>query len=521
MNGLWRTLVITHRYLGVAVGLLMAVWFASGIVLMYVGFPRVTEDARMRALTPIAWAACCRFGDAPAGDETIPLAQVENLAGMPALRLQRPGRRDSALDLAQGAPMPIDAERALAVALDAAPRIIGRPAKPVDSELAQADQWTVGRLVRDRPLYRFAFDDPERTNIYVSSMAGQVVHWTTATERFWNWLGTIPHFIYFADLRSNVALWSQIVIWTSLLGTFLTVVGLYLGIAQFKRGSGGKLSPYRGWFYWHHVTGLVFGLVTLTWVFSGLLSMNPWGFLESGRGGGEQARLRGPPPKWQELRASLDAIRARPSLAEAVSLTTAPLAGQLFWVATLRDGTAVRLDVQGNIAAPTAADLAGAAERIAGPAAIAEQGLIADEDSYYFKQRRERLVLPVYRIILGDADRTRYYLDPGSGVLLQRFDGNRRWQRWLFDGLHRLDFTASMRSPAFRNVVVLALMLGGLGLSATGVYLAIRSSGSDLATLWRWTGRRMTAIRQSGNPPRPVFGPRTDQPARRRSSDPD
>ena len=27
-------------------------------------------------------------------------------------------------------------------------------------------------------------------------------------------------------------------------------------------------------------TGLVFGLVTLTWVFSGLLSMNPWGVLD-------------------------------------------------------------------------------------------------------------------------------------------------------------------------------------------------------------------------------------------------
>src|SRR5215470_4785878 len=249
MGGLWRTLVIIHRYLGVAVGLLMAVWFASGIVLMYVGFPRVTEDARMRTLTPIAWAACCRFGDAIADGEAILQAQIENLAGVPSLRLQRAGRRDGAFDLARGEPLPIDAARALAIALDAAPRIIGGPAKPVDSELAETDQWTVGRLVRDRPLYRFAFDDPARTNIYVSSTAGQVVHWTTATERFWNWLGTIPHFLYFVDLRSNVALWSQIVIWTSLVGTFLTVVGLYLGIAQIKRG---RLSPYRGWFYWHH-----------------------------------------------------------------------------------------------------------------------------------------------------------------------------------------------------------------------------------------------------------------------------
>ena len=49
-NGLWRALVVLHRYLGVAVGFLMAVWFVSGIVMMYVGFPRLTESERLRAL---------------------------------------------------------------------------------------------------------------------------------------------------------------------------------------------------------------------------------------------------------------------------------------------------------------------------------------------------------------------------------------------------------------------------------------------------------------------------------------
>jgi hypothetical protein len=31
---LWRTLVIMHRYLRIAVGILMLIWFASGIVMM-------------------------------------------------------------------------------------------------------------------------------------------------------------------------------------------------------------------------------------------------------------------------------------------------------------------------------------------------------------------------------------------------------------------------------------------------------------------------------------------------------
>jgi hypothetical protein len=66
-----------------------------------------------------------------------------------------------------------------------------------------------------------------RTILYVSGRTGRVVHWTTATQRFWNWLGAIPHWLYFADLRSDVALWSEIVIWTSVLGTFLTARTLH------------------------------------------------------------------------------------------------------------------------------------------------------------------------------------------------------------------------------------------------------------------------------------------------------
>jgi hypothetical protein len=408
--------------------------------------------------------------------------------------LQRPGRLDGSLDLAHGVAMRIDADQAHAIALDAAPRVIGQPAKVIAVERAETDQWTVGRLVRDRPLYRFAFDDSEGTNIYVSGTAGQVVHWTTATQRFWNWLGTIPHFLYFADLRSNVALWSQVVIWASILGTFLTVLGLYLGIAQFRRGRDGKVSPYRGVLYWHHIAGLVFGLITLTFVFSGLVSMNPWGFLDSRRGGGETGRLQGPAPKWSDVRSSLDAIRTRPSVANAVSLVTAPLAAQLYWLATLNDGTVIRLDAQGSVAAPTAADLAQAAQRIAGPSAIAEQGLIDEADAYYFRQRRESFALPVYRVILSDADSTRYYLDPHSGALLQRADANARWHRWLFGGLHRIDFTAWMRARPLWDIIILTLLLGGLGVTATGFYLACRRIHTDFVILRRLMGRRRTDV---------------------------
>jgi uncharacterized iron-regulated membrane protein len=482
--GLWRALVVLHRYLGVAIGLLMAVWFVSGIVMMYVGFPRLTEAERLRALSPVPWQACCRLGEGlPSDDQPIVRAQVESHLGEPALRLRRVGARDGLVDLARGVVVPVDADTARRIALAAAPRLTGREAAIVAQEEVTTDQWTVGRYFRDRPLYRFDFDDPARTSLYVASTAGQIVLVTTATQRFWNWLGTIPHWLYFTSLRNDVALWSQVVIWTSIIGTFLTVMGLVLGVIQFRRAR----SPYRGLFYWHHVTGLFFGVVTLTWVVSGLFSMNPWGFLES-RGSGETGLIQGAPPKWGEVKSSLEALRTWPELARVVSLTSAPLAGRLYWLATRQDGSSVRLDAAGHVASPSEADLAGAAARLAGVLGIAEQGLMNEEDAYYFN-RRDAFVLPVYRVILNDDERTRYYLDPASGALLQRADANGRWHRWLFGGLHRLDFTAAMRARPFWDVLVLALMLGGLAISVTGCYLAVRRVRADIGTLFRRRGK--------------------------------
>jgi uncharacterized iron-regulated membrane protein len=504
-NGLWRALIVVHRYLGIAVGALMVMWFVSGIVMMYVAFPRVTEDQRVRTLAHIPWTACCRFGERSIGeDEEVLRAQIENLAGAPAIRLRRPARRDATVDLASGTIIRVDAERAQAIALDAGPRIIGRPAAPTFSELAQTDQWTVGRLVRDRPLFRFEFDDPERTNIYVSSTTGQVVHWTTATQRFWNWLGTIPHWLYFVDLRSNPPLWSEVVIWTSLLGTFLTGIGLYLGISQLKLGAGKKASPYRGWMYWHHMVGLVFGIVTLTWVMSGLISMNPWGFLEGGEGAGDPARVAGQPPSWSAVRASVDTMRLQPGVASAVSVTMAPLGGRLYWLAAQSDGSVTRLDAAGHVVAITEADLAEAAGRIAGAVGIAEQGMIDREDAYYF-QLQEAFVLPAYRVVLGDEEHTRYYLDPTTGSVLQRADANGRWHRWLFGGLHRIDFTGWMRARPAWDIIVLTLMTGGLVLTATGLYLALRRVRNDVVTACRLLGRQGAAA-----PPPPLNPDRAD-----------
>ena len=46
-----RFLILTHRYLGIVLSLLIVVWFASGIVMMYAGgMPRLAPQLRLERL---------------------------------------------------------------------------------------------------------------------------------------------------------------------------------------------------------------------------------------------------------------------------------------------------------------------------------------------------------------------------------------------------------------------------------------------------------------------------------------
>ena len=126
----------------------------------------------------------------------------------------------------------------------------GTPNAPLSVSLIDYDQWTVsGEFNSDRPLYRFALGDKLQTEVYVSSTTGRAVQMTTGAERFWNWLGAVPHWLYFAELRRNSWLWSQVVIYTSLLGCFLAGIGIYIGVVRrphCRRGDGRRIADSTG-----------------------------------------------------------------------------------------------------------------------------------------------------------------------------------------------------------------------------------------------------------------------------------
>src|SRR5207245_10833550 len=72
--------------------------------------------------------------------------------------------------------------------------------------------------------------------------------------------------------------------WTSRLWPLLVLLGLALGFTQFS-------TRYSGLMRWHYVTGTIFGALTLTWVVSGWLSMEPFFWASGGRETGNRIPL--------------------------------------------------------------------------------------------------------------------------------------------------------------------------------------------------------------------------------------
>ena len=131
------------------------------------------------------------------------------------------------------------------------------------------------------------------------------------------------------------------------LGVFLTVIGIYLGIHQFRiKATTGGRSPYRSWQLWHHYIGLMFGLFTLTWVFSGLVSMNPWGFLESGGYAGETRLLGGQQLPWAEVQEYVRTLPAREPPPDLTRIEVSTLLGKSNLVAHYATGASQRLNIE-------------------------------------------------------------------------------------------------------------------------------------------------------------------------------
>lgn len=335
------------------------------------------------------------------------------------------------------------------------------------------DQWSVtARFDPLRPMFLVSLGDSEATQLYVSARSGEIVLDTTRTERIWNWLGSIPHWIYPTVLRKDAGLWRQVVLWISGVCMVVAVSGIWIGILRVRlrrRYANGAITPYRGWMAWHHVTGFFAGVFVLTWMFSGWLSLNP-GELFAGRGTSRDMALR---YAGHDAPSIVAEFRSRPqgSVVEAhfVWLGVRPM-----MVLVDRHGLQTPTDPATGAATPLSdAQIFEAASQLMPQAAIVNRMRLEQHDAYWYSHHQQRPI-PVLRVGFDDEAQTWFHIDARSGEILNRIDSSRRSYRWLFNALHSFDFQLLLSYRPAWDAVVWLLSLLGLTISVSGIVIARR-----------------------------------------------
>lgn len=483
MQALWsrlnRWLTWFHRWAGVVLCLLFAIWFASGAVLHFVGFPSLSAAERHAGSEPIDMARLrVEPSDALAKVPAATDLRLVSVAGQPVYLAR--GATGAWISIA-GDSGEILPPRSAGDATTVAERFTAIPAAGVSGPFAY-DQWIVHQHFDPfRPFYRVRLNDGEGTDVYVSARTGEVLQRTRFAQRAWNWSGAVIHWIYFTPLRKSWTAWNQVVWWVSLAALLSSAAGTWLGFIRMaaNRAAGRKgLSPFRGWMRWHHIIGLFASVIVVTWMLSGWLSM-------------DHGRLfsRADPTRQQSLQVSglsmaaiaqaipLTAIRA---LAPATEITFNALAGRA--LLTAYDSGGVRSGFPGSLPGqilPQLSDplLLSALEPLwpghVRPAIVG--------DAYDRVYRLAESAADETAVFEVDGESLRLYVDRHSGHVLAVMDTSRRQYAWIYYALHTFQFPGLIEHPQIRSILVLALLALGFLSSITGVVLSVKRLQREFA----------------------------------------
>jgi hypothetical protein len=463
--------IVCHRWMGVAFCVLFMWWFVSGIIMMYWTYPEVTAADRMRH-APDLDAARVKISPAEAAKAAgiEPSAvRLTSFDGRPAYFF-RAGRGSAMVYADTGEQQDVFPPE---LNLRTAAAWTGQPPDSAAVEtVSEPDQWTLG-VRRQLPLQKYTFADGQQ--VYISEETGEVVQYTSTSSRIYAHLGAIPHWMYYTPLRVNGTLWTRVVVWTSGLATVAALLGLIVGIwmlspSQRYRHAGQPTSiPYTGQKRLHTILGLFFGILAMTWAFSGMLSMEPFEFAGPATKGGAarniQQALTG---KFDLAGYQLHPATVLGELGAVKELEYASFAGQPVFHATLASGETRVIPLSG-----ARNDLPAIIRAAAGEQNIAEMRVLEQYDRYYLDRTFER-PLPVIYVLLKDG--TRLYIDPKTARVVGRYsESTGAWvNRWLYHGLHSLDFPWLYNYRPAWDIVVLSLMLACVWLCWTSIVLSWR-----------------------------------------------
>jgi hypothetical protein len=316
-------------------------------------------------------------------------------------------------------------------------------------------------------LYRVALEDRPGTEVYVSATTGEVVLKTTRRQRWWNYAGSVAHWIYPTALRSHPGLWAALLWWLALLAMIGAGLGAVIGTSRLDLTGRRPVSPYCGWHAWHHWLGLCCMVFVLTWIFSGWLSMDDGQIFRPTR---TQGRVIAGDPDWQNL--PRDQLRRVFHGAKEVEWFA--FNGRIYRRDRLNVAQQQMFLSEAGSRGETSAraflrtdEVDAAVGRLA--QTCVDTFVVKASDDYPAASTMPDA--PVFRVKCG-ADW--FDIDGSNGALIEQLDQSRRAYRWLYAGLHRLDFPILTARPALRTGLIVVLCSCGFIFSLTGIAIAAR-----------------------------------------------
>ena len=506
MKRIIPALIVVHRYVGLAFCLVFLIWFASGIVMVYKRMPEFSAAERLQRLPPLE-ASRIRLSPAQAfeaaGLQGSPQrALLTSVRGRPVYRFSFDAGSLTVFADDGSYVETIESQEAVAIAAAMFPE--HAPTARHEESLTAPDQWTItNRFNATGALHRIALGDDAGTHVYVAEATGEIVMKTDRASRFWGYAGPVMHWFYFTPLRwERAPLWNNLVVYGSVAGCLLCVLGLVIGIYRFSISRrfmhGTSVTPYVGWLRWHHYAGLLFGAVTLTWTFSGLLTMTPWNLFPPAGPTREQVQaVRGDRLPLERFQVQpVEALRELQTRFQPRELELLQFMGTPMYAAYERPDVSARphqdaarfardeagparVFVHADASEPriregfTREELVAAAKAAMNGMEPAELTWLTEFDSYYYDRTGGRH-LPALRAKFDDPDRTWLYLDSAEGTIALAEVRGSRAERWLYQSLHSLDFPGLYQTAWAWYPLILGLSLGGVALSLTSVIVGWR-----------------------------------------------
>lgn len=477
-----------HKITGITAAVFFLMWFASGLVLLYHKYPKVTEKEMYSRMDVLRESKLPEIGMIPGMTDTtkIKTLSVARHLGHTAWTIStKSSRKDNAMSAKSdtGKKLIFAGDSLLPLSsptrpqLDSIARIWAGSENITSADtLNERGQWILyEKYEKQLPIIRYKFDNPKKSEIFISIKNGEVVQESTRPERIWSYVGAIPHKLYIPSIRTDMKLWENTLLAGALLCLAASLSGIYIGIYYLlknKRKHRHFATPFKRkvWRY-HHISGLIFGIFLIGWGISGCLSMQripKWmvGYegdylVSSSRlWGKKNLQLEKYKLNYKDLFKCYNDIKSISWEHFGNIPAYHIVAGEEeHYIDASHSGEVKALDIPQE-------EIGKAVRRCFGDSVGFTMTLMNEYDEYYLAYKGNQ-PLPVWKVEIDNNDGSRLYVSPADGYV-KYLNRNRMAKKWLFAAPHYLDAKWFMLHQDVRYASLWILCLGGIFVILTG-----------------------------------------------------